>query len=128
MAESDKQGQWLAVTTEQGAELYRLLSLYQKEVHRCSQSRAHLVACAILGAQLKALLFSMVNIYSEEAEATGKIARQGKGYKLLLDWKLIELLRIPKAAGWLPVGLELTDDWDHRKAKVGDYAEVVRQV
>lgn len=33
-----------------------------------------------------------------------------------------------KSIGWLPAGLTLGDAWDGRKAKVGDYAEVVRMV
>jgi hypothetical protein len=39
-----------------------------------------------------------------------------------------DLLRVAKAAGWLPAGLGLEENWDHRRAKVGDYAEVVRQI
>jgi hypothetical protein len=39
-----------------------------------------------------------------------------------------ELLRVAKAADWLPAALDLNDPWDGKKARVGDYAEVVRQL
>ena len=45
-----------------------------------------------------------------------------------MQWKLADLLKVAKAANWLPSGLNLKDDWNRRKAKVGDYAEVVRMV
>jgi hypothetical protein len=42
-----------------------------------------------------------------------------------LNWKYIELLRVAKAANWLPSALDLENDWSNRKARIGDYAEVV---
>lgn len=53
---------------------------------------------------------------------------KGSKAKPLLDWDLADLLRVAKAANWLPAALKLGDDWDTRKAKVGDYAEVARMV
>jgi hypothetical protein len=35
---------------------------------------------------------------------------------------------VAKAAGWLPAALDQKDGWNRRKAKVGDYAEVVRMM
>jgi hypothetical protein len=48
--------------------------------------------------------------------------------KPLLRWDLAELLAVTKAAGWLPSAFDLKDDWNSRKAKVGDYAEVARMI
>ncbi|MGH7113937.1 MAG: hypothetical protein ACREE9_05530, partial [Stellaceae bacterium] len=38
------------------------------------------------------------------------------------------LLRVAKAAQWLPSTIDLNDEWSSRKARIGDYAEVVRMV
>jgi hypothetical protein len=65
----------------------------------------------------------MVNCYPKEAELTGLVPRRP-----LLKWDLADLLKVAKAANWLPSGLTLGGDWDRRKAKVGDYAEVVRMM
>jgi hypothetical protein len=46
----------------------------------------------------------------------------------LLDWNLVVLLSVAKAANRLPAALNLDDDWNGRKWKVGDYTEVVRMV
>ena len=74
------------------------------------------------------MLTLMVDLYADEAENTGKIpSRKGKP-KPLLEWRLSELLKVAKAAEWLPSGLEEHEDWNTRKAKVGDYAEAVRQL
>jgi len=48
--------------------------------------------------------------------------------KPLLAWDLAELLRVAKAAKWLPAALNPDDDWNSRKARIGDYAEGVRMV
>jgi hypothetical protein len=67
--------------------------------------------------------------YDEEATATGRIPTKRKKPKPLLDWDLGELLKVTKAAGWLPAALDPDkDDWDGRRAKAGDYAEVVRMI
>jgi hypothetical protein len=61
--------------------------------------------------------------------ATNKLPRRKKAIKPLLDWNLAELLRVAKAAEWLPSGLEYgKDDWDSRRPKIGDHAEVVRDI
>jgi hypothetical protein len=77
---------------------------------------------------LETLLMLMVNIYADEAEATGMLPKRKNKPRDLIDRDLSQLLKIAKAAGWLPSDLELTDDWSNRKAKIGDYAEVARMV
>jgi hypothetical protein len=74
------------------------------------------------------MLILMVNIYADEAEATGMLPRRNNKPRDLIDWDLSQLLKIAKAGGWLPSALELTDDWSNRKAKIGDYAEAARMV
>ena len=82
----------------------------------------------MLGSVLDTLLILMVNCFPEEAAATGQVPRKNGKEKMLLDWNLSELLKVAKAAGWLPAGLSLSDEWSHRKAKIGDYADVARKL
>jgi hypothetical protein len=63
-----------------------------------------------------------------DEELTGLIPMRKKVGRPLLEWDLADLLRVAKAANWLPSGLTSGADRDRRKAKVGDYAEVVRIV
>lgn len=82
----------------------------------------------MLGSALETMLILMINCYPDEADQTGKVPNQKGKPKPLLDWQFIELLRVAKAAQWLPSALNLDDLWNSRKARIGDYAEVVRQV
>jgi hypothetical protein len=117
----------LALTDEQEAELHRLSRLYRREAERAAQGKAYLAACVMAGSALETLLVLMVAGYPEDLVAVADTLPKHKGVpKLLLKWSLAELLRVAKLAGWLPAGLRLDDDWSHRKAKIGDYAEVVR--
>ncbi len=75
---------------------------------------------------LETLLILTVNCFPEKAVATGHAPKKNGKAKPLLDWDLSALLKVAKAAGWLPSGLALDDRWCSRKALVGDYAEVVR--
>ena len=117
------------LTDDEEKELYRLQRLYWREALRCEESKAYLAGCAMLGSALETLLILMINIYADEAEQTGKVPTFKGEPKALLNWKYIELLRVAKAAGWLPSQLDLDrDKWSNRKARIGDYAEVVRMV
>lgn len=116
------------LTDEQEKEFYRLQHLYWKEALRCEEANAYLAGCVMLGSALETILILMVNIYSQEAEQTGKVPIKKGKPKPLLDWQFIELLRVAKAAQWLPHALNEHDDWSGRRARIGDYAEVVRMV
>jgi hypothetical protein len=116
------------LTDEQEKELYRLQRFYWQEALRCEESKAHLAGCVMLGSALETILILMVNVYSEEAEQTGKVPMKKGQPKPLLEWQFVELLRVAKAAQWLPSTLNPDDRWSNRKARIGDYAEVVRQV
>jgi hypothetical protein len=116
------------LSDEQERELYRLSPLYWREALRCEETKAYLAGSVMLGSALETLLILMVNCYSEEAERTDCVPTRKGVARPLMDWGLADLLKVAKAANWLPSGLKLGDDWDGRKAKVGDYAEVVRMV
>jgi hypothetical protein len=116
------------LTELQEHEVHRLSRFYWKEALRCEKSKAHLAGSVMLGSALEALLMLMVNGYADEVEATNVVpTRSGKPIPLV-DWDLSQLLKVAKAAGWLPSGLHINDDWNVRKAKIGDYAEVSRKV
>lgn len=116
------------LSDEEEREIWRLYRFYGREADRCEKAKAYLAGCVMLGSALEALLMLMVNVYDEEALATGRIPTKRKKPKPLLNWDLGELLRVAKVVGWLPAGLELDEEWNSRKAKVGDHAEVVRIV
>ena len=107
-------------------ELWRLSRVYWREALRCENTKAFLAGAVMLGSALETLLILMANAHPDEAEATIP-KKKGQG-RPLLEWKLADLLKVAKAANWLPSGLNLEDDWNRRKAKLGDYAEVVRMV
>ncbi len=113
---------------EEERELHRLSMVYWKEALRCEKAKAFLAGTVVLGAALETLLILMVNCHPEEAELTGRIPMKKGVGRPLLEWNLADLLKIAKAANWLPSALTLGDNWDRRKAKVGDYAEVVRML
>ena len=119
---------FITLTDEEEKELYRLQRLYWREALRCEESKAYLAGCVMLGSALETLLILMVNCYSDEADKTGKVPTIKGKPKPLLDWKFIELLRVAKAANWLPSQLDLNEVWNSKKALIGDYAEVVRMV
>ena len=118
----------LTLQDDEEKEFYRLSRFYWKEAVRCEEAKAYLAGCVMLGSALEALLILMVNCYPEESAATGQLPKKNGKTKPLLDWDLSALLRVAKAAGWLPTGLALGEGWSQKKARIGDYAEVVRMV
>jgi hypothetical protein len=119
---------FITLTNEQERELSRLSRVYWQEALRCEKAKAYLAGCITLGSALETLLVLMINCFPDEADHTGKIPVDKGKPKPLLDWQLVELLRVAKAANWLPAALNPNDDWNSRKARIGDYAEVVRMV
>ena len=117
------------LTEEEEKELWRLNRFYFEEAKRCEVGKAYLAGCIMLGSALETLLTLMVNVHSDDAENTGKLPMKKGQPKPLLDWKFVDLLRVAKAANWLPSALDLdNDEWTSRKARIGDYAEVVRMM
>lgn len=118
----------MELTEEERQELHRLHRFYWKEAKRCEESNAYLAGCIMLGSVLETTLILMVDCYCEEVEKTKKIPMHKNKPRPLLEWKLSQLLKIAKAANWLPSKLNLNDNWDTRIAKIGDYAEVLRMI
>jgi hypothetical protein len=107
---SDDRMSFTTLSDEEERELYRVSRVYWKEALRCEEAKAFLAGSVMLGSALETLLILMVNCYPEEAELTG-LAPKGP----LLKWELADLLKVAKAANWLPSGLTLGGDWDGRK-------------
>ena len=116
------------LTEEEERELLRLSRLYWKEALRCEEAGAYVAGCVMLGSVLEAMLTLMVNCYDDQAALTGHAPMKAGRIRPLLDWSLADLLKVAKAANWLPAGLALDDNWNSRLAKVGDYAEVIRMI
>ncbi len=117
------------LTENELAEIYRLLRIYIREADRAGKAKAYLAACVMEAAAIEALLISMVAVFLDEALATGKYLNRKKHPKPILDLTLAELIAIAKATGWLPAALQHeVDNWSARKAQIGDYAEVAREV
>jgi hypothetical protein len=106
----------LELTEGQEAELHRLVRYYRSEADRCRKARAYLAGCVMAAAALEAILLLMANAYPEEAVASDQVPQRKQRVKPLVDWTLAELVRVAIAASWLPAGLDLTQDWDHRRA------------
>lgn len=116
------------LTEDQEKELYRLNRLYWREAVKCERAEAYLAGCVMLGSALETLLILMINCYADVAERTGAAPMKKGQTRPLLEWTLADLLKVAKVAQWLPAGLALTDDWNNRKTRIGDHAEVVRMV
>jgi hypothetical protein len=116
------------LTDEEDKELHRINTFYWKEALRCEEAKAYLAGCVMLGSALETLLTLMVNCYPDEAEHAWQAQTKRGKPKPLLKWTLADLVAVAKSANWLPAGLALTDDWDSRKARVGDHAEVVKML
>jgi len=117
-----------ALTEEQYNEVVRLSRAYHREAHRCRDAKAHLAGCVMMGAAFEATLLAFVNCYPEEALCSTRVPTRRGSIKPLEQWSLAELLAVAKERGWLPSGLSLDEEWSDRRARIGDYAEVLRQI
>jgi hypothetical protein len=91
-------------------------------------AKAYLAGCVMIGAALEADLVTMCHCYSDEIR--GELVpkdRNGKP-KHLLKWTFFQLLRVARECGWLPTRLKLDEDWDQRRAHIGDYAVVLKDM
>jgi hypothetical protein len=117
----------LHLTEKQFNELMRLSRLYRRQARRCADANAHLAACVMIGAALESDLMAFCHCYAEEVPLDAIPQRRAEP-KHLLDWTLAELLRVAKKCGWLETELRVDEAWDPRRAEIGDWAEIVRQV
>src|ERR1035437_6793959 len=84
---------FITLNEEEEKEFYRLHRFYWKEALRCEKAKAHLAGCVMLGSALETLLILLINVFSDEAAATGKLPMTKGKPKPLLDWGLAELLK-----------------------------------
>jgi hypothetical protein len=116
------------LTENQFKELMRLCRVYRREADRAMEARAYLAGCVMIGAALEAALVAMCDCYFDEipAELIPKERNTGKP-KHILDWSLSRLLKIARECHWLPVGLALNDEWNPKRAEVGDWAVILKE-
>jgi|SRR5690348_6663202 len=119
---------FLKLSRQEEAELYRTIRIYWREAKRCEAAGAHFSCCVMLGSLLEGMLMLMVNAYPEEAKATGKIPQRGGRPMNLIGWNLTQLLQVADATAWLPSGEHSHPSSRHRKRQIGDYAKIVRDV
>lgn len=113
------------LTDEQFEELLRLSRLYRREADRCMKAKSYLAGCVMIGAALEASLTCMAHMYADEIPED-ILPKKDKKAKPLLKWTLTDLLRVARNQGWLPAALDLDGEWNQRKARIGDYAVVLR--
>jgi len=114
-----------ALSEKRFNELVRLCNAYRREARRCLGARAYLAGCIMIGAALEACLVAMCHLYPRDIPRALVPTWRGDK-KPLLRWTLNELLHVARGAHWLPAGLYAEEAWDNKKARIGDYALVVR--
>ena len=78
------------------------VNIYHEQSKRSRDAGAPLAACVMVGATLEAVLISVTNLLYDAAIKTGEAPKNGKKIKRLSDWTFFELLKVAKAAEWLP--------------------------
>ena len=119
---------WFNLEEQDFKELMRLYRSYRREAVRSTDSKAYLAGCVMAAAALEAALLAMIHIHAREVEAAGLVPNIRRQPKPLLKWTLPEMLRAASGMDWLPSGLQLGGAWIARRAKIGDYAEALRQI
>ncbi len=109
-------------------EIIRLSRQYHREAEKCSDSKAFLAGCVMIGAAFEAILLSFANCFPDEAFNSISAPRKKRSVKPLIDWSLADLLRVAKERNWLPSALSTEEEWDATRAKIGDYGELIRQI
>ena len=110
------------------AELLRVMEIYDDEAHKCLASGAYLAACAMLGAELEAVLLLVASVHTEEVEESPVRPQRGGKPRPMLSWKFWELLRVARDLGWLPSDWSIEIDADGRLIRANDHADLVRRV
>jgi hypothetical protein len=118
---------WASINSRTEQRLYELVRFYVREGRKCRTIKAHLASCTMFGSALETVLILMVSCHADEIPID-VLPKKQKKPKRLLDWSLHDLLVVARTCNWLPAGLDLDDDWDDKRARVGDYAMVVKMV
>jgi len=116
------------LTEKQFKELMRLCRLYRREADRAMETKAYLAGCVMIGAALEADLLATCDCYSDEIPDELIPKRKNGKPKHLLDWTLFQLLRVARECGWLPADLNLQEKWDEKRANIGDYAVILKDM
>jgi hypothetical protein len=120
--------EWFDIEEKHFNELLRLSKVYHREAIRCRDAKAYIAGCTMSGAALESALLGMLHLYGNEVDAAGCVPRRNGKIKMLLNWRLPEMLHAAAEMGWLPRALKDGDKWNSRRAKIGDYAEALRQI
>ena len=116
------------LSEEQFQVLMGLCRLYRKEARKCMDAKSYIAGCVMIGAALEADLIAMCECYSDEIPEE-LIPKQKNGNpKHLSKWSFFELLQVARKCGWLPARIELGDEWDQKKAHIGDYAVALKDI
>lgn len=116
------------LTEEQYNEVMRLCGAYQREARRCMDGKAYLAGCIMMGGALEASLLAFANCFPIEARRSGEAPTKKGTIKPLADWRLQDLLAVAKDRKWLPSSLSLDEEWDSKKAQIGDWAVTLQQI
>ncbi|RIE05725.1 hypothetical protein SMC7_06110 [Candidatus Cryosericum terrychapinii] len=87
----------------------------------------HLAACMMIGAALEGALLAICDCYYDDIPVE-LIPRSHKKQLAVVDWGLFDLVDIARKMEWLPSGLTYGEQWSSKKAGIGDYAVVVREL
>ncbi len=115
------------LSEEEFNDLLQITITYQREADKCAKGRAYLAGCVMLGPALEAALLTFTDCHLDVVEQSGKVPIRNGKPKPLRDWTLAQLVVVARDLDWLPAGLALEEAWDKQRAKIGDYADVVRQ-
>jgi hypothetical protein len=88
---------------QQVVALLQLALNYHDQSKKSYDADAPLASCIMIGATLEAVLTAVVCMLYDQALKTGKAPAK----KPLLKWNLGDLLKVAKAAKWLPKDLQL---------------------
>jgi hypothetical protein len=118
-------------------EVLQLLDLarnnYQRQSHACLAAKAPLGSCILAGAAVETILIAVTCLLYPEAILTGKApkytecGRTGET-KELLNWSFYELLKVARAAKWIPDTVKLKDTLDFRPQKTQVRTDSIREV
>ncbi len=123
------QTQFAELTESEFNDLGRISRFYYHQAEKCSETKAYLAGCVMLGAALEANLVAMVCCFPEEVSRCCKLPKNKNGKaKPVLAWTLRQLLDIAKELDWLPSKLIESEEWDSKKAHIGDWSDILREL
>ncbi len=113
----------IGLTDEEFKEVLRLAKVYKRQAEKCREAKAYLAGCVMIGAAFEATLLSQAHCHEYVIQEW-----KGSKAKLLKQWSFAELLDAAKHFNWLPSQLSRGEEFDDKRAQIGDYAEVVREL